>query len=130
MTKSIPALEQFFADLANNKPNLVTANILDGIKERLKKKDSITPKQAQWLLEKIKKDQALTKTVSDELMSIMESGGLDDQKLAERAVRNALVVQPAVDKAAHFNSLFDTDTVKLVKELDSITEKLKNKAGL
>lgn len=130
MTKSIPALEQFFTDLANNKPNLVTANILDGIKERLKKKDSITPKQAQWLLEKIKKDQALTKTISDELMSVMESGGLDDQKLAERAVRKELVVQPSIDKAAHFNALFDTDTVQLVRELDSITARLKDKAGL
>jgi hypothetical protein len=130
MTKPIPALEQFFTDLANNKPNLVTANILDGIKERLKKKHSITPKQAQWLLEKIKKDQALTKTMSEELMSVMESGGLDDQKLAERAVRKELVVQPSIDKAAHFNALFDTDTVQLVRELDSITQRLKDKAGL
>jgi hypothetical protein len=40
------------------------------------------------------------------------------------------VVQPSIDKAAHFNALFDTDTVQLVRELDAITAKLKNKAGL
>tara|TARA_R100001460_G_scaffold45472_3_gene82655 strand:- start:783 stop:1175 length:393 start_codon:yes stop_codon:yes gene_type:complete len=130
MTKSIPLLEQFFTELAAKKHNLVTANILDGVKDRLKKKDSITPKQALWLLEKIKKDQAVTKSMAAELMSVMESGGLDDQKLAERTVRKELVVQPAVDKAAHFNSLFDTETAKLVSELDTITTKLKNKAGL
>ena len=97
MTKSIPLLEQFFTELAEKKHNLVTANILDGVKDRLKKKDSITPKQALWLLEKIKKDQAVTKSMAAELMSVMESGGLDDQKLAERTVRKELVVQPAVD---------------------------------
>ena len=82
MTKPTPLLDQFFTDQAQSKMNIVSANILDGIKARLKNKNSITPKQAQWLVERIKKDQAITHNIAAEIISILEHGTLDDQKLA------------------------------------------------
>lgn len=130
MTKPTPLLDQFFTDQAQSKMNIVSANILDGIKARLKNKNSITPKQAQWLVERIKKDQAITHNMADEIISVLEHGTLDDQKLAEKVVRAELVEQPVEQQAKHFDSLFDSETVQLVKELDILTAKFKNKAKL
>jgi|TARA_R110000824_G_scaffold2023_1_gene9813 hypothetical protein len=130
MTKPTPLLDQFFTDQVQTKMNIVSANILDGIKVRLKSKGSITPKQAQWLVEKIKKNQAITHNMADEIISVLEHGTLDDQKLAEKVVRTELVEQPVEQQAKHFDSLFDSETVQLVKELDILTAKFKNKAKL
>ena len=130
MTKPTPLLDQFFADQAQSKMNIVSANILDGIKARLKNKNSITPKQAQWLVERIKKDQAITHNIAAEIISILEHGTLDDQKLAEKTVRAELVEQPIEEQVKHFNSLFDTETVQLIKDLDILTARFRNKAGL
>jgi len=130
MTKPTPLLDQFFTDQAQSKMNIVSANILDGIKARLKNKNSITPKQAQWLVERIKKDQAITHNIAAEIISILEHGTLDDQKLAEKTVRAELVEQPVEEQVKHFNSLFDTETVQLIKDLDILTARFRNKAGL
>ena len=130
MTKPTPLLDQFFADQVQSKMNIVSANILDGIKARLKNKNSITPKQAQWLVERIKKDQAITHNIAAEIISILEHGTLDDQKLAEKTVRAELVEQPIEEQVKHFNSLFDTETVQLIKDLDILTARFRNKAGL
>ena len=126
MTKPTPLLDQFFTDQAQSKMNIVSANILDGIKARFKNKNSITPKQAQWLVERIKKDQAITHNIAAEIISILEHGTLDDQKLAEKTVRAELVEE----QVKHFNSLFDTETVQLIKDLDILTARFRNKAGL
>ena len=130
MTKPTPLLDQFFTDQAQSKMNIVSANILDGIKARLKNKNSITPKQAQWLVERIKKDQAITHNIAAEIISILEHGTLDDQKLAEKTVRAELVEQPVEEQVKHFNSLFDTETVQLIKDLDILTARFRYKAGL
>ena len=74
MTNTTPQLDQFFSDQAAGKMNMVTANIIDGIKERLSAKGSITPKQSQWLLERIRKDCAITKAMATEIIDVMESG--------------------------------------------------------
>ena len=68
--------------------------------------------------------------MADEIISVLEHGTLDDQKLAEKVVRTELVEQPVEQQAKHFDSLFDSETVQLVKELDILTAKFKNKAKL
>lgn len=128
MTKT-PMLDQYFVDLTGQKLALTTANIADGIKDRLKKKNSITPKQASWLVDRLTKEENLSTTISAEIIAVMERGTLDDQKMAEQSVRARLIDQPVEAKAEHFNSLFDTETKELVRQLDVVTEKLKQKIG-
>jgi hypothetical protein len=130
MTKHTPNLDQYFDDQANAKISLVTANILDGIKSRLKDRGTITPKQAQWLVERIAKSQSISDAFAEEIMSVLEKGTLKDQKTAEQTVKTVLVDKKIDDKAQHFDSLFVTETKQLVSELDALTTRFKNKVGL
>ncbi len=130
MTKHTPNLDQYFDDQANSKISLVTANILDGIKSRLLDRGTITPKQAQWLVERIAKQQSISDAFAEEIMSVLEKGTLKDQKVAEQTVKTVLVDNKIDDKAKLFDSLFVTETKQLVSELDSLTARFKNKVGL
>ena len=145
MTKLTPILDEYFTDQAQTKMNLVTANILDGIKTRLKDKGSITPKQAHWLVERIKKHGTITPSLSEEIVSVLERGTLDEQRHAEKAVREQLVEQKVEEQANHFNSLYDSQETfankpfdnasqqlvkEFVKELDTLASRFKSKVGL
>ena len=126
-----PYLKQFIESKGQEKLNFTSKSILDGIQERLEDSNSITPKQALWIIELLDKaKQKMPLNLNNDILAAVERGSLAEQKEAERTVKNRLRDDEAKAIANRFDSLFITETKSLVKELNDVTIKLKNKVGL
>jgi transcriptional regulator CtsR len=123
------AINTFLGEIKNKKPNMVTASIMDGIIQRLAEKNTITPKQAAWILDKHKKfNMPMPKSLIDEIVNVMEKGGTKDQQIAEESVRKVLESDRIDERVEHFNNLFDMPEIKrLVDEVDDRVQQLKKK---
>jgi hypothetical protein len=123
------AINTFLGEIKNKKPNMVTASIMDGIIQRLAEKNTITPKQAAWILDKHKKSNMhMPKSLIDEILNVMEKGGTNDQQIAEESVKKALESDRTDERIEHFNNLFDMSGIKkLVDEVDERVQQLKKK---
>jgi hypothetical protein len=125
------AIDNFISHLKSNKINMVTASVVDGITARLTGKGTVTPKQALYLVEKYKKHHTvIPASISKEILEVMETGGTQDQQIAENKVRQELETKKIDANVSHFNNLFEMEDIKqLVRNIDTNIQQLKSKIG-
>jgi hypothetical protein len=98
--------------------NETTESVLDNILARLEEKGSMTPKQTLWMVQTIAKhSQGDEAEATEKLAQLMEPGGTQDQRDAERKVDAQLKQILSHKPKNNFGELFQFSDDEILMEL-------------
>jgi len=98
--------------------NETTESVLDNITTRLEEKGSMTPKQTLWMVQTIAKhSQGDEAEATEKLAQLMEPGGTQDQRDAERKVDAQLKQILSHRPKNNFGELFQFSDDEILMEL-------------